>query len=66
MYLSIGLVAFFAIAIFLAGVMIGCILVAGKETDQEKRTTKVIRISEDIESSMIYPNIPDWKKTVEN
>jgi len=66
MYISLAMVVFFVIAIFIAGLMVGCVLVAGKETEPGKTPTKVIRISEDIESSIVHPNVPEWKKTVEN
>jgi len=59
---------------FLCGFGIGGFLIAwwyGRESQKYEETipkeeTKIIRISDDIERSIIDPNVPDWKKAENN
>jgi hypothetical protein len=68
MYISTGCAAFFVFAVYGAGMMTMAILLAGKEPEPKlkEEPTKVIPIAEDIEGSLIYPNVPDWKKANAN
>jgi hypothetical protein len=66
MTISIGCAIFFIFAIYAAGMMTMAVLLAGKEVKEDKPPTKVIRISEDIDDSIIHTNVPDWKKAIEN
>lgn len=60
MTISIGCAVFFVFAIFIAGMMFMAILLAGAEK-RNSPPAKIIRISEDIEGSIVEPNFPGWK-----
>lgn len=62
MYLSVGCIVFFIFALFGGGMMLMAILLAGAEKE-DKHPTKVIRISDDIEGSIVEPNVPGGKES---
>lgn len=61
MTISIGCAVFFVCLVFVMGMIAMAIILAEKEPEEESSPTKVIRISEDIEGSIVEPNIPGWK-----